>query len=117
MEKALVSSHKRRVIVPSPLTVKEIQLIDRVEEIQVLTEIADRAVQGQGGVVFLYGEAGIGKTRLARELGTYAHSQGMQVLSVRCPTLFRIEGIPPYILWEEVIKEYSARVRDGFEGL
>lgn len=101
-----MSSHKRRVIVPSPLTVKEIQLIDRVEEMQALREIADRAVQGQGGVVFLYGAAGIGKTRLARELGTYARSQGMRVLSVRCPTLFRIEGVPPYILWEEVIKEY-----------
>jgi predicted ATPase len=72
----------------------------------VLREAVDRAVQGEGGVVFLRGEAGIGKTRLARELGAYARSQGMQVLSGRCPGLFRMDGVPPYILWEEVIKDY-----------
>jgi len=86
--------------------VREIQLIDRVEEMQVLKEAADRAIRGQGGVVFLYGEAGIGKTRLARELGAYARSRGMQVLSGRCPALFRMDGVPPYVLWEEVIKDY-----------
>jgi len=73
---------------------------------QVLREAADRAIQGEGGVVFLYGEAGIGKTRLARELGAYARSRGMQVLSGRCPALFRMDGVPPYVLWEEVIKDY-----------
>jgi tetratricopeptide (TPR) repeat protein/KaiC/GvpD/RAD55 family RecA-like ATPase len=108
MEKVLVSSRKRRVVVPTPRppAVREIQLIDRVEEMGLLRKAADRAVHGEGGVVFLYGEAGIGKTRLARELGAYAHSQGMQVLSGRCPALFRMDGVPPYVLWEEVIKDY-----------
>jgi len=101
-------SRKRRVIVPSPrpVVMREIQLIDRVEEMQVLREAADRAARGEGGVVFLYGEAGIGKTRLAKELGAYARSQGMQVLYGRCPALFRMDGVPPYVLWEEVIKDY-----------
>jgi predicted ATPase len=63
-----------------------------------LREAADRAVRGEGGFVFLYGEAGIGKTRLARELGAYARSRGMQVLSGRCPALFRMDGVPPYVL-------------------
>jgi tetratricopeptide (TPR) repeat protein/KaiC/GvpD/RAD55 family RecA-like ATPase len=71
-----------------------------------LREATDGAVRGEGGVIFLYGEAGIGKTRLARELGAYARSQGMQVLSGRCPALFRMDGVPPYVLWEEVIKDY-----------
>jgi len=101
-------SSRKRIIVPSPrpTAVREIQLIDRVKEMNVLREAADRAVRGQGGVVFLYGEAGIGKTRLAKELGAYARSQGMQVLSGRCPALFRMDGVPPYVLWEEVIKDY-----------
>jgi len=86
--------------------VREIQLIDRDEEMQLLREAADRAARGEGGVVFLHGEAGIGKTRLARELGVYARSQGMRVLSGRCPALFRMDGVPPYVLWEEVIKDY-----------
>jgi adenylate cyclase len=108
MEKVLVSSRKPKAVVPSPrrVALKEIQLINRAEEMQVLREATDRAASGQGGVVFLYGEAGIGKTRLARELGAYARSRGMQVLSGRCPALFRMDGVPPYVLWEEVIKDY-----------
>jgi len=101
-------SSRKRIIVPSPrpTAVREIQLIDRAKEMSVLREAADRAVRGQGGVVFLYGEAGIGKTRLAKELGAYARSRGMQVLSGRSPALFRMDGVPPYVLWEEVIKDY-----------
>jgi len=30
----------------------------------------------------------------------------MQVLSGRCPALFRMDGVPPYVLWNEVIKDY-----------
>jgi len=103
-----VPSDEPKIVAPSPrpVAIREIQLIDRTKEMDVLREAADRAVRGEGGVVFLYGEAGIGKTRLARELGAYARSQGMQVLSGRCPALFRMDGVPPYVLWEEVIKDY-----------
>jgi tetratricopeptide (TPR) repeat protein len=96
------------MIVPSPRPPGErsIQLIDRTEEMNVLREAVDKAIQGEGGTIFLHGEAGIGKTRLARELGAYARSKGMQVLSGRCPALFKMDGVPPYILWEEVIKDY-----------
>jgi len=103
-----VPSDESKVVVPSARTVavREIQLIDRAKEMDILREAADRAVRGEGGVVFVYGEAGIGKTRLARELGAYARSQGMQVLSGRCPALFKVDGVPPYVLWEEVIRDY-----------
>ncbi len=99
---------KRSVVVPSPRPVAagEIQLINRIKEMEALREATNRAIKGDGGIVFLHGEAGIGKTRLARELGAYARSQGMQVLSGRCPALFRMDGVPPYVLWEEVIKDY-----------
>jgi tetratricopeptide (TPR) repeat protein len=71
-----------------------------------LREAVDRALTGQGGLIFLHGEAGIGKTRLTRELGAYARLRGVQVLYGRCPGLFRMDGVPPYILWSEVIKDY-----------
>jgi predicted ATPase/KaiC/GvpD/RAD55 family RecA-like ATPase len=73
---------------------------------RLLREVVDRALQGQGGVALLYGEAGIGKTRLARELAAYARLKGMRVLSGRCPALFRMDGVPPFILWREVVKDY-----------
>jgi len=102
----LDSLERDRIPSPRPLAIEETQLIDRVEDMRLLREVADRAIRGEGGVVFLYGEAGIGKTRLARELGAYARSRGMQVLYGRCPALFRMDGVPPYVLWREVIKDY-----------
>jgi tetratricopeptide (TPR) repeat protein len=77
-----------------------------VEEMNVLKEAVYKAVHGEGGLVFVHGEAGIGKTRLLREVGAYARSRGVQVLYGRCPALFRMDGVPPYIIWKEVIKDY-----------
>jgi len=102
----LASLERERVPSPRPIAAREIPLIDRVEEMKLLKEAVDRTIQGEGGLVFLYGEAGIGKTRLARELRAYAHLRGMQVLYGRCPALFRMDGVPPYILWSEVIRDY-----------
>jgi predicted ATPase/Tfp pilus assembly protein PilF len=102
----LASIERERVPSPRPIATREIPLIDRVEEMKLLKEAVDRTIQGEGGLVFLYGEAGIGKTRLARELRAYAHLRGMQVLYGRCPALFRMDGVPPYILWREVIRDY-----------
>jgi predicted ATPase len=102
----LASLERDHVPSPRPIAAREIPLIDRVEEMKLLKEAVDRTIQGEGGLVFLYGEAGIGKTRLARELRAYAHLRGMQVLYGRCPALFRMDGVPPYILWKEVIKDY-----------
>jgi tetratricopeptide (TPR) repeat protein len=102
-----VSSHESKVVPsPRPIAAKEVPLVDRTEEMNVLKEAVYRAVHGEGGLVFIHGEAGIGKTRLVRELGAYARSRGVQVLYGRCPALFRMDGVPPYILWKEVIKDY-----------
>jgi len=102
----LSSLERDRVPSARPIAAKEVPLIDRVEEMNLLKEAVDRTIQGEGGLVFLFGEAGIGKTRLARELGAYARLRGMRILYGRCPALFRMDGVPPYIIWKEVIKEY-----------
>jgi len=108
LREILVPCPKPAVVVPAPrpTAVREVQLINRVEEMGLLREAVERAVHSEGGVAFLYGEAGIGKTRLARELRAYARLRGMQVLYGRCPALFRMDGVPPYVLWSEVIKDY-----------
>jgi tetratricopeptide (TPR) repeat protein len=102
----LTSLERERVPSPRPIAAREIPLINRVEEMNVLKEAVYKAVHGEGNLVFIHGEAGIGKTRLVRELGAYARSRGVQVLYGRCPALFRMDGVPPYILWKEVIKDY-----------
>jgi predicted ATPase/tRNA A-37 threonylcarbamoyl transferase component Bud32 len=91
---------------PRPIAEREIQLIDRTDEMTVLREAVDKAVRGEGGLAFLHGEPGIGKTRLTREVGAYARLRGMQVVYGRCPALFRMDGVPPYVLWSEVIRNY-----------
>ena len=108
LREVYVPSHEPSMVVPSPRpsVLRGVQLVDRVEEMTILEEVVDKAIGGEGGVAFLYGEAGIGKTRLARELAAYARLRGMQVLSGRCPVLFRMNGVPPYVLWKEVIKDY-----------
>ena len=108
LRETLVPTHKPGIVVPVPRPIagREIQLIDRVEEMNLLRQAVDRAVRGEGGLIFLWGEAGIGKTRLTRELRAYARLRGMQVLYGRCPALFRMDGVPPYVLWSEVLRDY-----------
>jgi adenylate cyclase len=97
-----------RDVAPSSrsITGREAPLVDRIEEMNALKQAVYRAAHGEGGLVLLVGEAGIGKTRLLRELGAYVQSQGVHVLHGRCPALFRMDGVPPYVLWKEVVKDY-----------
>jgi len=108
LKETVPPTQKPILIVPSPRPAgrKEIQLVDRVEEMNLLREAVDRAVRGEGSLLFLRGEPGIGKTRLTREMGAYARLRGMNVLHGRCPALLTMTGIPPYVLWSEVIRDY-----------
>ncbi len=58
-------------------------LIDRGTELQALTAALDKASGGAGGMLFLAGDAGVGKSRLARELASIASSRGVRVLTGR----------------------------------
>jgi DNA-binding SARP family transcriptional activator len=60
-------------------------LIGRGAEMEMLTTAAGGAARGRGGVAAITGEAGIGKTRLLRELMTTAARDGCTVLLGRCP--------------------------------
>lgn len=55
-------------------------LIGRYEERARLHQLIDQAGKGQGQVVLLSGEAGIGKSRLAAEVKTEARARGFLVL-------------------------------------
>jgi DNA-binding CsgD family transcriptional regulator/tetratricopeptide (TPR) repeat protein len=58
-------------------------LVGRDEELQVLLDALDRVVHGHGGTFFVEGEAGVGKSRLVREVSRRAHSRGLPVLAGR----------------------------------
>jgi predicted ATPase len=58
-------------------------VVGRDTELTTLVELLDAAATGQGGLVCLVGDAGIGKSRLVRELTTHASKHSMIVLSGR----------------------------------
>ena len=71
------------------------------------------AADGQGRLVMLVGEAGIGKTRTAAELARRASESGALVL---CGACYEGEWAPPYGALAEALTAYvrSARPRAGF---
>ncbi|HEX6116038.1 MAG TPA: AAA family ATPase [Solirubrobacterales bacterium] len=81
--------------------------VGRERELGELRAAADEARGGAGGLVLLVGEPGIGKTRTAEEVATYARVQGARVHWGRC---HEGEGVPAYWPWAEAIRSY---VRDA----
>ena len=55
-------------------------MVDREAEIQAVAGCLDRAASGSGGVLFLSGDAGVGKSRLARQATAMATERGFHVL-------------------------------------
>jgi DNA-binding CsgD family transcriptional regulator len=68
-------------------------LVGRADELQRLEAALAEAADGRGSTVLIAGEAGIGKTRLASELGERAREAGAMVLSGRCIDLVG-SGLP-----------------------
>ena len=79
--------------------------VGRETEIDELCTAVDLAVRGRGQLVLIAGEGGIGKTRLAEQVTTYAQLRGATVLWGRC---YEGSGAPPYWPWAQVIRAYAA---------
>jgi len=77
--------------------------VGREREKAVLVASCDEALVGHGRLVQLAGEPGIGKTRLAEELATYARLRRAQVLWGRC---YEGDGAPAYWPWVQMIRAY-----------
>ncbi|HWD10039.1 MAG TPA: AAA family ATPase, partial [Actinomycetota bacterium] len=87
-------------------TVHSGTFVGREEEIVQLRTAFEKAASGRSHLVLLEGEAGIGKTRIANELATYAASRGAEVLVGRC---YEGGGAPAYWPWIQVIRTYVRR--------
>lgn len=75
--------------------------VGRQEELADLTSALEDAALGQGSLVLLTGEPGIGKTRLMAELGRMAGQRGFSVVAGRC---WEEGGAPPYWPWIQVLR-------------
>ena len=94
----------------SPLPAADTPLVGRDAELERLRQRLLTAVRGQGGVLLVTGEAGIGKSRLLHELMTAALARGARVLVGRA---FESEQILPFRPWVEALRQALAVLRDA----
>ena len=81
--------------------------VSRRSELARMRSHLDAAMAGLGRIVMIAGEPGIGKTRTAAELETYAEERGCHVLWGRC---YEEAGAPPYWTWVQPIRSYVEAV-------
>ncbi len=77
------------------------QWVGRERELAEARAVWSRAASGEGQVLLVSGEPGIGKTRLARELTISAQAVGARVLAGEC----HAEGDPPYAPLAAMLRE------------
>jgi DNA-binding SARP family transcriptional activator len=77
-------------------------LVGRERELEQLLEVWEQARAGNGAVVCVRGEAGIGKTRLSSEL--LALAAGQQAAVAACAPL-DLGGSAPFGLWAELLRK------------
>src|SRR5512142_893989 len=79
--------------------------IGRAPELALLAAQISAAGRGEGRVVLICGEPGIGKTRLAEEAAARAAAAGMRCVRSRAS---EDEGCPPYWLFRQVVRDVAA---------
>ena len=78
--------------------------IGRAPELAVLAAQIGAAGRGEGGVVLVGGEPGIGKTRLGEEAAARATAAGMPCVRSRA---VQDEGCPPYWIFRQVVHDIT----------
>jgi predicted ATP-dependent serine protease len=82
--------------------------VGRQHEMALLPAALDDVLSGRGRLLMLVGEPGIGKTRTAQGLASFAARRGAQVLWGRC---YETPGAPPYWPWVQIIRVVRPRAR------
>jgi DNA-binding SARP family transcriptional activator/Tfp pilus assembly protein PilF len=85
-------------------------LVGRREELAELLHEVEVAAEGSGGLTMVYGEAGVGKSRLLRELAENADWRGVRVAWGRC---YELAAPPAY---QPLLEALRARLCDLREG-
>lgn len=81
--------------------------VGRVRERARLLQGVERARRGEGALLMVGGEAGVGKSRLVEEVATEAQRLGMRVLTGHCVDQ---QGAPPYLPIIEQIEDAARQV-------
>ena len=79
--------------------------VGRVASVTCLVARLDEAFLGRGGLVWLSGEAGIGKTQMADELGRRARVRGATVYSA---SAHEAPAAPQFWLWAQIARAHAS---------
>jgi len=89
-----------------------ISFIDRMDELNELKHYKDLVSSSSGRLVFIKGEIGVGKTRLAEEFLDICREEGFQVLRSRC---LYYESTEPYLPFYEALEEHLREEEETIE--
>jgi DNA-binding SARP family transcriptional activator len=84
--------------------------VGRERELAELRQSYREACGGQGRLVLVSGEPGIGKSRLVDQLADYARSRGARLLVGRC---WEAGGAPAYWPWVQSLRSYIREIDTG----
>ena len=101
----------------SPVAREDVALVARTDEVRTLTDALRAAGDARPGVWLVAGDAGVGKSRLVRELSERARSAGALVLTGQCVDLGGA-GLP-YLPFAEALGQAAAdpATAAAFDGL
>jgi transcriptional regulator with XRE-family HTH domain/tetratricopeptide (TPR) repeat protein len=89
------------------------QLVARDGERAAIADALSAVADGEGRVVLLAGEPGIGKTRLAQETSAYAEERGFVVATGRC---YQPQSGTPFTPWLEALAALHDAAPPGVRG-
>jgi tetratricopeptide (TPR) repeat protein/predicted Ser/Thr protein kinase len=90
-----------------PVITQRTPFVGRENEQANLRRYLERARDGQGALVMIGGEPGVGKTRITEELVDEAHNNGFLTFTGHC---YESEGAPSYIPFVEIIESVARMV-------
>ena len=101
----------------SPVAREDVALVARTDEVRTLTDALRAAGDSRPAVWLVAGDAGVGKSRLVRELSERARSAGALVLTGQCVDLGGA-GLP-YLPFAEALGQAAGdpATADAFDGL
>ena len=91
-------------------SVGDVPLVNRKQEMVLLLEGLERAAEGQGSILLLWGDAGMGKTRLAGEVAGRAAQAGTRVLRAHCQEAC---ASSPFWPWTQLLRPLTELLSQG----
>jgi serine phosphatase RsbU (regulator of sigma subunit)/serine/threonine protein kinase/tetratricopeptide (TPR) repeat protein len=84
------------------------RLIGRDKEYNALKDLIDKSKEGSGSLCLVYGDPGVGKSRLVDEMRVYVHSIGGMFVGGRG---YQYEVVTPYKVFSEALEAYVDKIK------